>query len=718
MYYPTEQKWRSILKSKNGLEAVGMAVYAQHSTTEILCLAYHLPDGLGSRRWKPGDAPPYDLWEWHNNGGEIEAHNSGFEFYIWYFVLYARHGWPLPRQEQFRCSMAKARAYSLPGGLDKICEILHLPEALKKNRNGKLLINKLSIPRAPTKTNPALRLYPHTAAELFQQFYDYNEQDINAEMAVSELIPDLTPDELELWLLDQRINLRGVYIDRPALDACISIIEQAAVKYQAELQAITGGFVQTASEVAKITKWLAKNGTYVHSMEAEEVELTLARDDLPPACRRVLEIRAVLASASVKKVFAISRQLGFDNRLRELFAYCGADRTGRWAGRGPQPQNLYKGGPDVCRCDGEVFAGSVGAPCNALYWKKLNHCPVCGTQQHFSDPDEWGVDGIELALEHIATRNLDYVELMWGDPFNVVAGCLRGLFVAAPGADLIASDFSAIEAVVLAVLAGEEWRLEVFRTHGKIYETTLAMITGIPLAELLEFKKKTGKHHPLRNQFGKIPELASGFQGSVGAWKQFGADEYMNDDEILANVRKWRAASPMIVKFWYQIEDAARMAIQNPGQAFRYRDIIYQVANDILHCLLPSGRILYYWHPELHPDTLPSGKQVLKITYMGMNSDYKKGPKGWMRLDTYGGKLTENIVQGVARDILAYSMKNVEAAGYAIVMHVHDEIVSEILHGTGSVQDFEKIMSKLPPWALGWPLKVGGGWRGQRYRKD
>lgn len=860
VYHAGDQKWRSILKGKNGLEAVGMAVYAQHPTTEVLCLTYHLPDCYHKHHWKPGDLPPYDLWEWHANGGEIEAHNSGFEFYIWYFVMYARYGWPLPNQKQFRCSMAKARAYSLPGGLDKIGEILKLPPELQKDKAGKALLNKVSIPRSPTKANPELRLYPHTAPELFTEFYGYNDQDVCAEMAVSDLIPDLTPDELDLWLLDQRINLRGVCIDRTALDACISIIEQATIKYQAELQAITEGQVQTVSEVQKMTKWLAEHGTHMYSMEAEDVEQALERTDLPPACRRVLEIRSVLASASVKKVFAISRQLGFDDRLRELFSYCGAPHTGRFAGRGPQPQNLYKGGPDVRRCGGETVDIYADIPCNTLYWKGLNACPMCGTAEQFSEPAEWGVDALDLALEHITTRNLEYVESMWGDPFNVVAGCLRGLFVAAPGADLIASDFSAIEAVVLAVLAGEQWRVDVFRTHGKIYETTLAMITGIPFQEILDFKKRTGKHHPLRTQLGKVPELAcfgsdtsvltdsgwkrianistndklfdgcefvahggvisrgireviifggmavtpdhkfyigndewataadlksdvgplhralvacpaiaeapfnslneskeliyffptghshtqvfdvincgplnrftvltdygpliahnSGFQGSVGAWKQFGADEYMNDEEILANVRKWRAASPMIVKFWYSIEDAARMAIQNPGQAFQYRGIVYEVANDILHCLLPSGRILYYWNPELIPDTLPSGRQVLKITYMGMNSDYKKGPKDWIQLDTYGGKLTENIVQAVARDILAYSMKNVDAAGYAIVMHVHDEIVSEILQGTGSIEEFERIMSTLPPWAADWPLKVGGGWRGRRYRKD
>jgi DNA polymerase len=309
-----------------------------------------------------------------------------------------------------------------------------------------------------------------------------------------------------------------------------------------------------------------------------------------------------------------------------------------------------------------------------------------------------------------------------------VSGCLRGLFAAAPGWDLICSDFSAIEAVVLAELAGEEWRQEVFRTHGKIYEMSASKITGIPFEDFAKYKKETGQHHPMRKKVGKVAELASGYGGGLGAWKAFGADEFMTDDEIRDNVKAWREASPAVKAFWYGLQDAAFMAVQNPGHCYSYQAprtahgqppaIIYGVKDDILYCRLPSGRNLTYHAPRLEPDTDYYGRPTLRLTYMGWNSDYKKGPIGWTRLDTWGGKLTENVVQAVSRDLLAFAMPPLERAGYPIVLHVHDEIVSEIPAGSGDVAEFEKIMSTVPAWAEGWPVKAAGGWRGKRYRKD
>ena len=441
------------------------------------------------------------------------------------------------------------------------------------------------------------------------------------------------------------------------------------------------------------------------SLDSDAVEGALERTDLPHHCRRVLEIRASLGAASVKKLSAIDRRLSTDSRLRDLFAFCGADRTARWAGRGPQPQNLPNSGPEWAQC----------GKCGKIQGDTL-HCKVCGATP--GDPQEWSVEAVEGALADIATRDLAHVELIWGDAIAVVAGCLRGLFSAAPGGDLICSDFSAIEAVVLAELTGEPWRMEVFRTHGKIYEASAAKITGVPFEEFMRHKKETGQHHPLRKKIGKFAELASGYQGGLGAWKAFGADEYLSDDEIKENVKAWREASPNIVNFWYGLENCAVAAVQSPGQIYTYRGITYGVVKDILYCKLLSGRLLSYHRPRLHPDTLPWGKQVLKLTYEGWNSDYKKGPTGWMRLDTYGGKLCENVVQATARDILAHAMLNLDKAGYPIVLHVHDEVVAEVAEGTGNVEEFERIMATMPAWCANWPIRAAGGWRGKRYRKD
>lgn len=706
-YFDDEaNKWRSIVKSPpHGIGAVGAPVYSEHPSTEVLSLAYNLKDGLGPRLWLPGMDAPEELFAHIANGGLIEAWNSAFEWHIWRNVCSARMGWPELPFTQLRDAMAKSRAWSLPGKLEKAAAVLEVED--QKIGDGQRLLNKFSKPRNPTKKDARRRIRPEEDHDDGPKLYEYNIGDIKAESAVSAEIPDLSDDELELWLLDQCINFRGVSIDQKALADCKAIIEQATAKYTAELVQLTGGTVQGASEIQKLTGWLRGAGVHMASLDADHVAEALKRDDMPPAPRRVLEIRASLGAASVKKLFAIDRRVSADGRLRDLFAYCGADRTGRFAGRGPQPQNLPNSGPAVVLCE-----------CGNHYGPHLNNCPWCGAMAAFSQGAEWGIEAVEDALRVIATRNLGYVEHYFGDAVAAVSGCLRGLFSAAEGCDLICSDYSAIEAVVLAALAGEEWRLDVFRTHGKIYEMSAAKITGIPFEEFKRHKEETGDHHPMRKKVGKVAELASGYQGGYGAWLAFGADKHLEEQEIRDAIKAWRKESPNIVKFWYGLEDAAVAAVQNPGQCYEYRGITYGVKDDVLYCQLLSGRKLTYHQPRLHPDTTRWGKPVLKLTYMGWNTDYKKGPTGWMRLETYGGKLCENVVQATARDILTYAMKNTERAGYATVLHIHDELVAEVLAGTGSVEEFERIMATLPDWCADWPIKAAGGWRGKRYRKD
>lgn len=743
-YYFDEKakKWKSITKSPpHGLGAVGAAVYAEHPSTEVLSLAYNLKDGVGPRLWLPGMPPPEDLFAHIVAGGLLEAWNSAFEWHIWHNVCRGRMGWPELPFEQLRDAMAKARAFSLPGALGKAADVLQVAD--QKIADGGRLLNKFSKPRNPTKNDDRRRNHPYDPdhAEDAGKLYDYNLGDIKAESAVSAVIPDLSPSELELWLLDQRINFRGVSIDRDALANCKAIIEQAYEKYTAELQALTGGVVKGASEIQKLSGWLGGQGVRMDSLDADsvdnklrkfklfdgiqktgeipedahpvDVEVALELGQLPnaQAVRRVLEIRSSLGAASVKKLFAIDRRVSKDGRLRDLFAFCGADRTGRFAGRGPQPQNLPNSGPKVLRCD--PVSG-----CGRHYGPHLDACPWCSAPGWASESAEWGIEAVEDALAVIKYGLLQHVETVFGDAVAAVSGCLRGLFSAAPGHDLICSDYSAIEAVVLAALAGEEWRLEVFRTHGEIYEMSAAKITGIPFEEFKRHKEETGDHHPMRKKVGKVAELASGYQGGYGAWLAFGADKHLEEQEIRDAIKAWRNESPSIVKFWYGLEDAAVAAVQNPGQCYQFRGLTFGVKDDVLYCQLLSGRKLCYHAPRLHPDVTPWGKQVLKLTYMGWNTDYKKGPTGWLRLDTYGGKLCENVVQATARDILTHALVNVEKAGYSVVLHIHDEIVSEVPEGTGDVDEFERIMATLPAWCADWPIKAAGGWRGKRYRKD
>lgn len=745
-YYfdPDAGRFRGLLGTKKGLSAVGAAAYAQHASTEVTHLAYNLKDGLGARLWTPDCPPPYDLWAFIEQGGLVEAHNSIFEYFIWNYVCVRKMGWPPLSHLQLRCSMSKAAAFALPMALDKLAVALDAP--VQKDQKGKAVMLKISQPRVPSAKNPALRFTRQAAPEMHRIVGEYCITDTETESAVSGMLPDLPPTELAVWLLDQEINIRGVHVDHISLANCISIIEQAFEKYALELRDLCGGYhdpvsglwhwnVSSPAELDKIRTYLAAKGVRTSSLDKEHVAALLGRDNLPADCRRVLEIRDMLSASSVKKLFSLRAYLGEDNRVRGLFSYCGADRTGRFAGRGPQPQNMPGGGPSLRQCD--PLNG-----CGHLYQPALSACPWCGVDVAFSRPGKWGPEGVEQALRVIASRNLHYVEHYFGDAVAVVSGCLRGLFTAAPGYDLICSDFSAIEAVVLAELAGETWRQEVFRTHGKIYEMGASKISGVPFEEFMACAGHIditsprwwenvveGDHHALRKTLGKVSELASGYAGWVGAWVAFGADKFMSEDEIKAAILAWREASPAIVEFWggqwrkhptkwqftpemYGLEGAAIQAVMNPGQAYAYRQITYQVKDDVLYCRLLSGRLLSYHSPRLTQGMAPHKNPVWNLSYMGQSTIGQ-----WVRLDTYGGKLAENVTQAVARDILTNSLLNLAAAGYPTVLHIHDEVVVEVPQGTGSIEEVERIMATMPEWCKDWPIRAAGGWRGLRYRK-
>lgn len=713
-------KWRKLnLSGPAGLPATGAPVYAEHVSCDIMCLAYNLKDGRGKQLWVPGCPPPQDLFDHLARGGLIEAHNAGFEAYIWQHVGVKKYGWPELPPQQLRCSKAKCRAWSLPGGLDAAAEVLQLPQ--RKNPDGTRLLNKFSKPRNPTKADKRLRIDPQEDAIDGPKLYAYGLQDIAVESALSERVPDLTPQELAVWQLDQVINRRGVHIDRETVDAMILVYEAECLRLNAELYQITGGDIDTAGQVSAITGYLAAMGVYTPSLDAEAVDELLARD-LPPLARRILEIRQAVGASNIKKLYAFRLRTSADSRLRDMFEYHGA-ATGRWAGRGVQPQNMASAGPAVVK----------SSCCGAIRSAHLAHCPYCTIGDPASEPAEWGAEAMESVIRDVKSW---HIYDNWPDPVAAMTGCLRGLFTAAPGHDLISSDFSAIEAVVLACMAGEQWRIDVFKTHGKIYEMSASKISGVPFDDFMRHKKETGQHHPLRKTIGKVAELASGYAGWVGAWKAFGADAFMGEPEIKAAILRWRAESPRIVQFWggqwwqpdpnrwqfepllYGLEGAAVQAVMQPGTWYAAESTLWGVVDDALYCQLPSGRFLTYHRPRLDQTTDQRGLLVWQLSYEGYNSDSSKGPVGWMRRSTYGGKLCENVVQAVARDILANSLLNLEAAGYPIVMHVHDEVVAEVPSGTGSAEELERIMGTMPAWCADWPIKAAGGWRGLRYRKE
>lgn len=728
--------------AKKGLPAVGSTVYYEHASVDVICLAYDLKDGHGRRRWKPGQPLPLALIAYlqtfnplerpaYSQPGVIEAHNSGFELRCAIYVLHHKYGWPKLHIEQMRCSMAKARAFSLPGALGQLAQVLG---STPKNPNGDKLIKLFSVPQNRTKTRQEGRVYAADKPVEAVQFEDYNEDDIIAEADASRRLPDLIPQELDYWLADQRCNWRGVGVDLESVQACIAVLDQAHSKYNAELYQLTGGTVARASEIGKLTEWVSdRTGYRMKSGDSEAVDEAIRilsnGTNAPhiPHVLRALEIRNLIGSAAVKKVYAMARMATADSRLCDLFNYHGA-RTGRDTHADVQPGNLPKSGPKIRWC------GDVG--CGKPYALHNEACPWCGASSAFSELREkgtWDADAVEDALHIMRFRSLELVEYFFGDAVLTISGCVRSLLCAGPGKELLCSDYSAIEAVVLAVLAGEQWRIDAFHRGESIYYHGAAGVTGQPYQFYVDYKKEHGSEHPDRNKIGKVAELALGFMGWVGAWRNFDKTDNFTDDEVKGLINKWRAASPMLAecaggqvrgKPWrpdkfenYGYEGMFLNAVLYPGQAFTYRGIEFQVLNDILFVKLLSGRRLTYHAPRAERTERFQGVQTYALSYMTWNSNPSMGPLGWTRMETYAGRLVENIVQATARDLMSAAVVRLDANGYPVVMRVHDEIVSEVDEGCGSEAEFESLMAQLPDWAAGWPVRCGGTYRAKRYKK-
>lgn len=721
-----KQRWHGPLGSekKRGLPAVGAAAYAEHPSTEVLTLSYMLPDDTAPTRWQPGQPNPQRLFEFMAAGGLIEAHNVMFERLIWFYVCQRLYGWPDLPAAQLRCSMAKARVNCLPGALGHLTEVL--PVQVRKNADGRRLLDKFSVPRNPTAKDKRLRIRPHEDPQDGEKLFAYCDDDVRAERGVSDIMMPLSVEELQFWQIDQEINWRGVAIDRDGIRNMIDILGQALEHYGDKFRAITDGL--NPSQVQETVRWLAARGVYMDSLDAEAVEDTLKRPMLPQ-CQEVLRIRQLVGSASVKKLYAMERQANNDDRLRNLIIHHGA-RTGRPTGEGPQPLNLPKAGPELVWC--ETCARPSKWPPLFCPWCSVRMSPLLKRYKWGDVPEGVDCNPVDHVQEVMATRSLDAVEELFGDALLAISGSIRGMFQAGPGMDLIASDYSAIEAVVIAVLAGEQWRIDVFHSLEDIYLMSAAKITGKTLEFYKEYKRTTGSHHPDRQMIGKVAELALGFGGWLGGWRGFDDSTNFTDAEVKQNILAWRNASPAIVEFWggqtrgqpwqpdyrqemYGVEGAFIQAVQYPGRIFNFRGMAFFMRGDAAIIRLLSGRELTYHNPRLNPSTRREGE--LAITYMTWNSNPKYGPPGWGPMSTFGGRLTENIVQATAHDILRYAIVNLRATGYPTVLHVYDEIVAEVPHGWGTLDEFETIMATMPPWAQGWPIRASGGWRGKRYRK-
>jgi DNA polymerase len=1040
-------------KNKIGLPVVGAAPYWEHPTAEILCLSYRLPHWpVGTvDRWRPGQPMPAPLREWLEQGGHIEFHNAMFEKLGWHHVLVARHGWPPLAHDRVHCSLATAHVNGYPGALERLGEALDTD--FQKDPDGKRLMDIFSKPRNPTKTDDRTRIYLNdpkpvrfagalaSVPELFDRYHLYCDRDVLAEESAADRMEPMTLPERVAWLQDQAINWRGLAVDRPAVRDCIAVLEQLLERYGSECERLTGGIGVSQGE--KLLGWIVARGVggiWSFDQKKQPLEIELQRTDLPDDVRRVLEIRALVGSAGVKKLYAIEHRASADDRLRGLFVHHGT-RTGRPTGEGVQTTNLVKIGPKLVVC----------APCGRPYRPDAVSCPWCGATERTAAKPAWRIEMQDHVLEIMAFRSLDMVEQFFGDVQRVLQGCIRGLFVAAPGHDLIASDYSAIEAVVAACISGEQWRIDVFRARRDIYLAGAANITGRTLDEYEAYQAAHGEPHPDRQLIGKISELACfgpltqvltnrgyvaipdvlptdrlwdgerwvehdgvifkgyrtvipldgvkitpdhlvntngfwlpastlasdenslcqalatgsaslpssawnlhrastksfcfatvtgrcfgrdgigfakavssvaqvvresasvgiektigaipilssiphtvgasltgsllvsrvanpgrpthvtaitaagesrstshgqrerrgdvrfsptsllspagttrfwkwiesartaitnrgicgsllaprtcrindpssnfrhssictsrvydianagpqnrftirtdsghllvhncGFGGWIGSWRAFDPDEANKTDAQLTEIiLAWREASPRIVEMWggqrrkdpisgwwrdelYGIEGAMIQAIRSPGTHWPVGPLSFcyytsyersrwvynpssgwRVQTDVVPCdwlklTLPSGRQLTYHQPRLRPSEKRPGS--LAMSYMTDNTNPKYGALGWVRMDTWGSRVFENAVQAIAHDIQRFSMAAHEAAGYPIVQEVYDENVAEVPHGFGSIEEFEEIMSRNPPWAYlpdgsPWPIRASGGWVGRRYRK-
>lgn len=715
LWRPELRKWKSLpgLSDQNrGLKAVGARNYVEHPSFRILSLAWNLKDGRGERWWRPPElddlfpatrtgqlADVRELIDYVHSGGLIEAFNIGFEYTVWNFHCVPVLRWPELKQEQCRCAMAKSRASAYPGSLDDVGSVLKLSE--RKDPAGDRLIRKLTVPRNPTKGNPELRWTPLTAKEDFAKFYEYNRQDIRTEAEASVRTPDLTPRELQIWLTDLRINMRGMQIDTAAVEDCIAVIEQADRKYNGELAAITHNAVDGSTDVQGMLAWCRTQGVVLYNLDEDTIEEALKRKDYPANVLRVLRIRQLLAFGSVKKYYALRAQTTPYGRLFDQYVYYGA-HTGLWNGRGVQPANLYKG--------------------------------------IFSKPED-----AERAIQLMRSRCLELIEYEYHphDALEVVASCLRSMIVARPGHRLISADFTAIQAVATSCMANERWRIEVFRTHGKIYEAMASMLTGKPLQYYLDYRKEHGKHHPDR-QLGKLAVLSADFGAWISGWKRFGAEEYGDDDFIKSLILRTRDAIPNVVKFWggqtlnkfkyneqqhlFGLEGAAVSAILEPGKCFSSNPgsplgVLYQIHEDILYCRPPSGGFIRYHAPRLQPSTRNyASPWEYEMSYEGYNSNQQKGPIGWIRMKLYGGVQCQNTISHMCREIQADTIVRLEHHGYPVVMHTHDENVTEVPNGFGSLQAYNGLVRIMPDWAVcedgqQWPVKVPDAWEAYRYGK-
>lgn len=754
-------------RSDVDIKTRGVFCYFESPHAKVLMAAYRIDDHP-IRCWTYDQPPPADLWAAIEAGAEIHAYNAQFES-LGFDLLADRHGWPRPRLEQYRDTAAAGAALALPRRLGDLAAALDLP--VQKDKEGDRLIRLFSIPRKPRKGEPPGVYWnePEDHPEEFARFKAYCMRDVETEEAAARRMVPLSDVEQAAWVLNQRINRRGIRIDRVSARAAIRLAEKSKRLLDAEMKEATNGAVTACSQVARLTEWLGEQGVPLDSLGKSEIGDLLDTDDLPPNVRKALELRQEAAKTSVSKLKTMLARANSDGRARGTGIYHAAS-TGREQSTGinfnnlPRPRKVF----EDAHLNRELLFRAIRSEDPELL--------------RFLYPEE-----PKPYAPEVAPYLLPSSDGALGRPLHLISDALRSFIWSAPGYDLLQADYSGIEGAVAAWVADENWKVAELRAIAEdpkrpdMYRQTAAFILNTTTDVVT-------KKHPLRQAVGKTSELALGFGGGVmafvgmarnynvrlrplfepvweasdperrekAAWR-FESVEKRNKEGtrllgreawVACEIIKtgWRSQNASIAAAWHALEDVVREAIRAPGTTVKTLNgrVAYLVRQGFLWCRLPSGRCLAYAGPKLKdqmwvkvkledgtwsdPETMDreeaeaaelrgtvliQGPTSPRITCLGVD----KSGRRMVREGLYGGILFENVVQAIARDLLENGKLRAEAAGYPIVFTVYDEIVTEVPCGWGGLKVFENLICELPPWADGLPL-TAGGWRGKRYRKD
>jgi len=649
-------------RSEADIKKVGAWEYSLHPSTDIICLA--TKQNLGgvslitqeqlqtlTRKKEVGRTI---LSEAVIEGKEIfESHNAFFEQAIWKNIMVKRYGWPEIVDHRWRCSAAVAAYHALPRSLQTAGAALGL--GVVKDLEGKKVMLQLCKPKSKTGGF----MLPEDSADKFQTLYDYCKSDVEAEYALSTRLGGLPKRELEIWQLDQKINLRGVYVDREAVRGALKILEEYIGKLSKEVLEISEGAFETVNQRAKVMAWCQEQGESVNAYD--KAYLAGVIDGIKnPKVKRILEIRQALGKTSTAKYEAMLNSSTSDGRIRDVLKYHGA-LTGRWSGRLVQFQNLPRG----------------------------------------------NIKDMDTSVKMIKRGSATAIEMLHSNVMNFMSAAIRGMVCAPEGKLLVVSDFAAIEARVLGWLAGSEKMLAQFRNGEDLYKDMASKIYHVPVEEVTAEQRQLGKAAILGAGYG-MGEAT--FYKTCLSW-----GITVSEDLARVAIQAYRNNYPQVPLCWKEQERAAYAAVRS-RQKIICGKITWSLENGFLKCLLPSGRSLHYYSPKFEIKKSDWGDGV-ELTYLGE----KLG--GCYRISTYGGKLVENIVQAIARDLMAEAMLRVEESGFEVVLSVHDELVAEF-DTAGLTKDdlvkvqknFDSLMAKTPDWAVGCPVE-SSGWIGKHYKK-